>query len=411
MENLDYLEAKSQSKQNKNLDVLPVFFTDEELDTLSKKSISIVGTNGKTSTANHIFQYLQDIDVNPCRFTSPHLVKVNERIQSNNGFIWDRDIDKYLNEIRKFEAKEKVVLGYFETLFLISCKYFLDMNLDIFIVEAGIGGRLDTTSIINSENVALTNIGYDHTEILGETLEEILIEKIKISNKVKNFFIGDVSTHRKYEKLIREELGLTDNTYFAPRSFHLKEVSEFSIDSNFLEANRELAFEVFHFLLLERSSERYFLSDEQVEKYLAREGHELEDGRFDFIYLNGNKFKLVDGAHNSSAIYSLFNTLESALQQDLPRKIECIIGLKKGKDYKGIVDQLVTRDYLDISLIQDQTFTDQMDPEIIARYLKELGREIKYMSIEDFESYNNPSILLGSLYLVGEYKKYIKGVR
>ena len=197
MENLDYLDAKSQSKQNKNLDVLPVFFTDEELDTLSKKSISIVGTNGKTSTANHIFQYLQDIDVNPCRFTSPHLIKVNERIQSNNGFIWDRDIDKYLNEIRKFEAKEKVVLGYFETLFLISCKYFLDMNLDIFIVEAGIGGRLDTTSIINSENVALTNIGYDHTEILGETLEEILIEKIKISNRVKNFFVGDVSVKSK----------------------------------------------------------------------------------------------------------------------------------------------------------------------------------------------------------------------
>ncbi len=410
MENLDYLEAKSQSKQNKNLDVLSVFFTNEELDTLSKKSISIVGTNGKTSTANHIFQYFQDIDVNPCRFTSPHLVKVNERIRSHNGFIWDREIDKYLYEIRKFEAKEKVVLGYFETLFLISCKYFLDMNLDIFIVEAGIGGRLDTTSIINSENVVLTNIGYDHTEILGETLEEILIEKIKISNRVKNFFVGDVSTHRQYEKLIREELGLTDSNYFAPRSFYLKEVNEFSIDSNFLEANRELAFEVFQLLLMERFSEGYYLPDEQVEKHLAHV-HELEDGRFEFIYLNGNKFKLVDGAHNTSAIYSLFNTLESALQQDLPRKIECIIGLKKGKDYKGIVDQLVTRDYLDISLMQNQTFTDQMDPEIIARYLKELGREIKYMSIEDFESYNGTSILLGSLYLVGEYKKHIKGIR
>ena len=237
-----------------------------------------------------------------------------------------------------------------------------------------------------------------------------MIEQIKISNRVKNFFVGDVSTHRQYEKLIREELGLTDSNYFAPRSFYLKEVNEFSIDSNFLEANRELAFEVFQLLLMERFSEGYYLPDEQVEKHLAHV-HELEDGRFEFIYLNGNKFKLVDGAHNTSAIYSLFNTLESALQQDLPRKIECIIGLKKGKDYKGIVDQLVTRDYLDISLMQNQTFTDQMDPEIIARYLKELGRGIKYMSIEDFESYNGTSILLGSLYLVGEYKKHIKGIR
>ena len=71
-------------------------------------------------------------------------------------------------------------------MFLIACKTFIDKKLDIFLVEAGIGGRLDTTSIIDYKNVILTNIGYDHQELLGETLDEILYEKIKISNKIKN---------------------------------------------------------------------------------------------------------------------------------------------------------------------------------------------------------------------------------
>ena len=95
-------------------------------------------------------------------------------------------------------------LDDFETLFLIACKTFIDEKLDIFLVEAGIGGRLDTTSIIDYKNVILTNIGYDHQELLGETLDEILYEKIKISNKIKNLVCGDISNEHK--ELIFKEL-------------------------------------------------------------------------------------------------------------------------------------------------------------------------------------------------------------
>ena len=82
--------------------------------------------------------------------------------------------------------------------------------------------------------------------------------------------------------------------------------------------------------------------------------------------------------------------------------------MKTGKDYKGILDEfvepVVERGY-GFSLIEDHTFRDQMNPEIIADYLTELGVKYKYASLEDFHSYNEPCILLGSLYLVGEYKK------
>ena len=129
MENLEYLEKKGSSlKKNKNLDSLPLFFNSEELDLLSKRSIAIVGTNGKTSTANIIFAYIKYFEKDVVKFISPHLVNANERIETNTGFIKDKELSKYIEEVRVFEEKEKLVLGYFESIFLISCRYFLDLD-------------------------------------------------------------------------------------------------------------------------------------------------------------------------------------------------------------------------------------------------------------------------------------------
>ena len=71
------------------------------------------------------------------------------------------------------------------------------LHTDVFVIEAGIGGRLDTTSIINSSGVVLTNVGYDHQDILGDTLEEILYEKIHISNNIKTLVCGEISDNHK----------------------------------------------------------------------------------------------------------------------------------------------------------------------------------------------------------------------
>ena len=423
MDNIEYLTKKGESlKKNKNLNSLPLFFTENELDELSKKAIAIVGTNGKTSTANHIFQYFVKADISVCRFTSPHLVQVNERIQTNSGLIKDKELIRYLDEVRKFEKREGLVLGYFEALFLISCKYFLDMELDIFIVEAGIGGRLDTTSIINSENVVLTNVGYDHTEILGESLEEILIEKINISSRVKNFFSGDIFTELDFGDLIRKELGLSLNNESSHTSwggyFISSVVEDPPFNMDFLDYNDSLALIVFETLITQRGLKSkigaYPYSDnpytptssEAVRDHMDDVGY--ESGRYEIIHSNEKTFKIIDGAHNTFAIYALNMLLNKQfLPEDFP-KVECFFGIKTGKDYKGMLDEfvepVVERGY-GFSLIEDHTFRDQMNPEIIAEYLTELGVKYKYASLEDFHSYNEPCILLGSLYLVGEYKK------
>ena len=424
MDNLEYLAKKGESSnKNKNLYSLPLFFTEKELDQLSKKSIAIVGTNGKTSTAGFIFQYFLEAGISACRFTSPHLVQVNERIQTSSGLIKDKELVSYLDEVIKFERKEGLVLGYFEALFLICCKSFLDMQLEIFIVEAGIGGRLDTTSIINSENVVLTNVGYDHTEILGESLEEILMEKIHISSRVKNFFSGDTITEWEFGDLIRKELGLSLNKgpsskskgdYFVSseplqNGYHLFENRPRKED--FRLYNGALAQRVFSTLSSQRGLKSNIAEMNFRSHFYLLNQFEKESGRFEIIHSNDKTFKIIDGAHNSFAIPALKNFVSNEFPVGRFPRVECFLGIKTGKDFEGILDALAFNNtrgeeaVYGISLIEGGTFRDQINPEAIAEYLTEIGVKYKYASLDDFHSYNEPSILLGSLYLVGEYIK------
>ena len=214
MDSLQYLIRKSSSNSNKNLDKLSKFFSQEEFNKLSQKSVSIVGTNGKTTTATVLNNILSNKGLSTVLFTSPHLVSLNERIQVNKEMIKDVELDVAMQGIKLFEKENNIVLGYFESIFLIAVKKFLDEGLDIFIAEAGIGGRLDTTSILNSRTVCLTNIGLDHTELLGTTIKEILLEKIHVSKKVNKFINGSVVIHNEYKFLIKKSLQVEEEQYF-----------------------------------------------------------------------------------------------------------------------------------------------------------------------------------------------------
>ena len=463
MDNLEYLIKKGESsKKNKNLDSLHLFFTQEELDTLSKRSIAIVGTNGKTSTANYIFDYLETYDISVVQFTSPHLMKVNERIQSYESFneiywldnnknyddsvgrewITDLELDKYLELVKHFERMEKIVLGYFEALFLIACRDFLERNRKWFIVEAGIGGRLDTTSIINSETVVLTNVGLDHTEVLGASHIEILKEKIHISKRVKKFYVGDSTLKisegisKDVEWFIKGELNLDDEDIINIDSAYLVKNPVVLDDVNVPLDGTELGARAVKAL---RISDDFRQQNHHLARAVFKDIHILEFppplhmgyldeysfGRFELLDQRANTVKVIDGAHNGEAISAFFCTLTNALKKNAPDHVvkqiidekygpfECFVGLKKGKRYKAIVDALIGQSYLNIniSLIERDTFNEQMDPSIIAEYLTELGVEYKIATLDHFHYYSGPSILIGSLYLVGEYKmKYPNGV-
>ena len=137
----------------------------------------------------NIHNLLTSLNLNSLVFTSPHLINFKERISTEGNIAYD----EFLENLKLFERKNNLNLGYFEALFLIACQVFLNNDLDYFICEAGIGGLYDTTSIIQSKRVVLTSISHDHTHLLGNELKDILRQKIYISRNIDRLFIGDIS--------------------------------------------------------------------------------------------------------------------------------------------------------------------------------------------------------------------------
>ena len=367
---------------NKNLENLASFFTEDELSYLSDKSISIVGTNAKTSTAHYIYQALSELGIKTLLFTSPHLISYDERIQSNQDEI---NHSHYVEQINEFEEKKSINLGYFETLFLIACRTFIDQKLDMFIVEAGIGGRLDTTSMIDYKNVILTNIGYDHQELLGETLEDILYEKIKISNKIDNLVCGDISS--KHKELISKELKDTSISYIDQNNNFKSNEEDFrlkNIDLAIFSINKILGKEIKPEII------------SKIKEYKVQ-------GRFEII--NNNPPKILDGAHNISGFKTLFQNLDH-LYKDI--NFQVYLGLKEGKEYKKILDFLLEKQNISINIIEENSFYNQMSSSNLTSYLEERKINFELSTIEKFHLSKEHCILIGSLYLIGEYKKEFK---
>ena len=376
----EYLNSKIGLTNNKNLEALHRFFTEDQLKNLMDKTIAIVGTNGKTSTANFIYNLLGKEEKQVLMFTSPHLVNFQERIQSHSNINFD-----YISRIvHDFEIENNITLGYFETLFLIACKAFLDNEMDYFICEAGIGGVLDTTSIIQSKNVVLTNIGRDHQDLLGYTDLEVLDQKIFVSNSIDNLFVGNLS-----DELIK----VIENNYkhFNSKYFLNDFVDGKSKDFTSNQINYLLASLIVNFLI-----------SSSIRKIPLDFNKEFVEGRFEII--NRNPLKILDGAHN---IDGFIKTIEDYEKVYSSEDTHLYLGFKNGKNIENIISYLKTKKQYKLNFIKEDSFFDQQNPNNFIDYLKDENIDYKIVDLEVFSSNKNPSILLGSLYLIGEYKKRI----
>ncbi|MGN0235868.1 MAG: bifunctional folylpolyglutamate synthase/dihydrofolate synthase [Paludibacteraceae bacterium] len=141
-------------------------------------SVHIAGTNGKGSTSHLIAASLQCAGLRVGLYTSPHLVDYRERIRINGAMIPKEDVVRFVEENRAF--LEEVKPSFFETTMAMAFWYFARERVDIAVVECGLGGRLDSTNIITPVLSVITNIGFDHTEFLGDTLAKIAYEKAGI---------------------------------------------------------------------------------------------------------------------------------------------------------------------------------------------------------------------------------------
>ena len=159
------------------------------------KSIHVAGTNGKGSTSHMMASVLQEAGYKVGLYTSPHLKDFRERIKINGIMIPKRKVSSFVGKHQDFFKNNK--LSFFEMTVGLAFDYFAQSKVDIAIIEVGLGGRLDSTNIISPELSVITNIGLDHTQFLGTTLEAIAKEKAGIIKSKVPVVIGELHPDTK----------------------------------------------------------------------------------------------------------------------------------------------------------------------------------------------------------------------
>ena len=152
------------------------------------KSVHIAGTNGKGSTSHMIASVFQEAGYKTGLYTSPHLKDFRERIRINGNMIGQVKVIEFVNSNKEWFTE--IGMSFFEMTVAMAFHHFSKQKVDIAIIETGLGGRLDSTNIITPDLSIITNIGLDHTNLLGDTIEKIAIEKAGIIKENTPVVIG-----------------------------------------------------------------------------------------------------------------------------------------------------------------------------------------------------------------------------
>ncbi len=162
---------------------------------LKYKTIHVAGTNGKGSVSHFLSAILQAAGYKVGLYTSPHLVDFGERIRVNGQMIDKNYLVKFVeNNLANFETIQP---SFFEATMALAFNYFAECQVDVAVIEVGLGGRLDSTNIITPELSIITNISFDHVEFLGYTIKKIATEKAGIIKKNVPVVIGETTTDSK----------------------------------------------------------------------------------------------------------------------------------------------------------------------------------------------------------------------
>lgn len=159
------------------------------------KTIHIAGTNGKGSTSHMLAAILQESGYRTGLYTSPHLTDFRERIRVNGAWADESFVIGFVEKVKPW--LDEIEPSFFEITVAMAFAYFEEKQVDIAVIETGLGGRLDSTNVIRPELSVITNIGWDHMNILGDSLEKIAWEKAGIIKPGVPAVIGETSVHTK----------------------------------------------------------------------------------------------------------------------------------------------------------------------------------------------------------------------
>ena len=199
------------------------------------KSVHIAGTNGKGSVSHGLAAILQDAGYKTGLYTSPHLVDFRERIRINGIEIGEETVIDFVHQHK--QAIEEIEPSFFEITVALAFDYFAKEQVDIAVIETGLGGRLDSTNVINPLLSIITNISYDHTDLLGNTLAQIATEKAGIIKKGVPVVIGE--QHDETERVFFEHSVMRQSPlYYAQAQWELARTGQ-DISFQFFKAHNK----------------------------------------------------------------------------------------------------------------------------------------------------------------------------
>ncbi|MDR3002579.1 MAG: hypothetical protein LBU89_15140 [Fibromonadaceae bacterium] len=351
----------------------------------SFESIHIVGTNGKGSTSFYLANILQAHKLRVGLFTSPHLISVRERFKINGEMISQSELDSLLQRVEDAAEIAMVKPSFFEALTAVAFLWFKEQKVQVAVLEAGLGGRLDSTKIANGNIAAITSIDLDHTDLLGNTKEKILKEKLGILKKGATLVLGNLPRnliskcppHIKAKKITPElKVGNYGKIY---------------------KKNAELACAIAAFCLnLDSLDSRINM---RFNAALARSALKTSTwpGRMQMIYEKKKLKFILDGAHNPQAAKELAKCLKEKKLPPMP----CFFASLTDKDTFNVLKAL--KPHISICYpIQVESSRSRSVEEI-----SEICKELKiphtlYPNTLPRTLHPTPVLITGSLYLVGE---------
>ena len=368
--------------------------------------IHVTGTNGKGSTIAFMSQLFVQHEKKVGTFTSPHMVSVHDRICINHEPISDEDFTRLGRQVREMERQLRQThdpLSYFEILTLMALLYFKEEQVDVALIEVGIGGLLDTTNVVAGDIAVVTSVGLDHQETLGDSIAAIAEQKAGIFKEKKVAVIGPLAEEarricelraKKLDVVLYEygrDFSFSKGRFFSPdvNIPHLK----LSLAGTYQEENAAVALQSF---LLFMGQHSWQVQIELVRKAL-QETHWA--GRLEYF----ERGIYLDGAHNLPAL----SRLVEFIRQQEQKEIFLLFGALKRKNYQGMLSylqqelphvQLFVTTFEDDGAIDKQNLTTET---YVSSYREFIEQFIKNSTD------NQLLFVTGSLYFIAEVRAFL----
>lgn len=301
---------------------------------LKFKSIHVAGTNGKGSVSHFLASILQEAGYKVGLYTSPHLVDFRERIRINGEMIPQQEVVDFVERNRQLFADLK--LSFFEMTVGMAFDYFAQEKVDIAVVEVGMGGRLDSTNVILPELSVITNIGLDHTQFLGDTLEKIAVEKAGIIKEGVPVVVGETQpeTEPVFRRIAIEHFAPIT---FADQHYVVDDISRYTeeLTGEYQKKNIATVLEAVEVL---NSCSRFTISNSQLQRGLSRVVTNTHlHGRWQTI--GTDPLTICETAHNEPGIRAMMDKLKS---MDF-KQLHLVYGCVNDKDFRSILHLLVAQ--------------------------------------------------------------------